>query len=513
MGKFKVVFLGQGSAGKTSIINRFIYSRFDVLYHPTLGIDFLAKSVYLEDKVIRLQVWDTAGQERFKSLVPSYIRDCSAAIVVYDVTSRESFDSIRSWVEQVRERRGDDAVIFVVGNKIDLEAARKVSEEEGRTLASSLGCEFGEVSAKQDINITAVMKRVAYSLPTEADGEPAPEGGEGGPFIPRYIINLFDEDYKGVYGFCTEFCIGGNVKSFSRSWCVGCKCRSLSLSSGTIPSNSDSSAESASKSEDSIPTPFDPMTLDPLRVSALCVGMIECFSKVHRITPYIVHRAIKPQNFSVPVNPKNGKCTIVLSAPGLARIQEHISDPYSIYSITAKHKPKSLFGYKLYMGPEALRGHLNHEGDAYSLGLTLFGVFESKDPFVDHLALKGITNRSEYFIKLEGIVAEGKGPKLCECNCFKTLKTIEDGKFNDERMSVHEACEKVQSIKPLLPKIGEGWECPSIDDIVKPQLAKHKGDSGCIVDDVELAEKASLESVYDLFGGDFDPLDIVYIFR
>merc|ERR1711871_947490 len=77
--------------GKTCIINRFMYDSFDKLYQATIGIDFLSKTMYLEDRTVRLQLWDTAGQERFRSLIPSYIRDSSAAVVVYDITNRNSF--------------------------------------------------------------------------------------------------------------------------------------------------------------------------------------------------------------------------------------------------------------------------------------------------------------------------------------------------------------------------------------------------------------------------------------
>jgi small GTP-binding protein len=91
--KFKLVFLGEqsGSAsntvGKTSLITRFMYDTFDNTYQATIGIDFLSKTMYLEDRTVRLQLWDTAGQERFRSLIPSYIRDSSVAVVVYDITS------------------------------------------------------------------------------------------------------------------------------------------------------------------------------------------------------------------------------------------------------------------------------------------------------------------------------------------------------------------------------------------------------------------------------------------
>nr|CAD7448653.1 unnamed protein product [Timema bartmani] len=74
--------------GKTSLITRFMYDSFDNTYQATIGIDFLSKTMYLEDRTVRLQLWDTAGQERFRSLIPSYIRDSTVAVVVYDITSK-----------------------------------------------------------------------------------------------------------------------------------------------------------------------------------------------------------------------------------------------------------------------------------------------------------------------------------------------------------------------------------------------------------------------------------------
>lgn len=82
-----------------------MYDKFEANYAATIGIDFLSKTVYLEERTVRLQLWDTAGQERFRSLIPSYIRDSSAAVVVYDVTNRQSFLNTTRWIEEVRERR------------------------------------------------------------------------------------------------------------------------------------------------------------------------------------------------------------------------------------------------------------------------------------------------------------------------------------------------------------------------------------------------------------------------
>lgn len=85
--KYKLVFLGDESVGKTSIIARFMNDTFESSYSATVGIDFLSKTMYLEDRIVRLQLWDTAGQERFRSLIPSYIRDCAVAIIAYDISS------------------------------------------------------------------------------------------------------------------------------------------------------------------------------------------------------------------------------------------------------------------------------------------------------------------------------------------------------------------------------------------------------------------------------------------
>ncbi|XP_039000744.1 ras-related protein RABH1e-like isoform X2 [Hibiscus syriacus] len=160
LAKYKLVFLGDQSAGKTSIITRFMYDKFDTTYQATIGIDFLSKTMYLEDRTVRLQLWDTAGQERFRSLIPSYIRDSSVAVIVYDVANRQSFLNTSKWVEEVRTERGSDVIIVLVGNKTDLVDKRQVSIEEGDNKAKDLEVMFIETSAKAGFNI-----KIAAALP------------------------------------------------------------------------------------------------------------------------------------------------------------------------------------------------------------------------------------------------------------------------------------------------------------------------------------------------------------
>jgi len=165
LAKYKLVFLGDQCVGKTSIITRFMYDTFDSTYQATIGIDFLSKTMYLEDRTVRLQLWDTAGQERFRSLIPSYIRDSSVAIIVYDITSRQSFLNTSKWIDDVRTERGSDVIMMLVGNKTDLADKRNVSIEEGEAKAREYDIMFIETSAKAGFNIKALFRKVASALP------------------------------------------------------------------------------------------------------------------------------------------------------------------------------------------------------------------------------------------------------------------------------------------------------------------------------------------------------------
>ncbi|PIC16008.1 hypothetical protein B9Z55_022767 [Caenorhabditis nigoni] len=179
--KFKLVFLGEQSVGKTSLITRFMYDSFDNTYQATIGIDFLSKTMYLEDRTVsfipakdvylsclvqvRLQLWDTAGQERFRSLIPSYIRDSTVAVVVYDITNSNSFHQTSKWIDDVRTERGSDVIIMLVGNKTDLSDKRQVTTDEGERKAKELNVMFIETSAKAGYNVKQLFRRIAGALP------------------------------------------------------------------------------------------------------------------------------------------------------------------------------------------------------------------------------------------------------------------------------------------------------------------------------------------------------------
>ena len=198
--KYKLVFLGDPGVGKTSIITRFMYDTFDSSYQATIGIDFLSKTMYLDDRTVRLQLWDTAGQERFRSLIPSYIRDSSVAVIVYDLTNRASFENTRKWLSDVRVERGDDVVIVLVGNKTDLSDSRQVSTNEGEALAKELNVLFIETSAKCNFNVTALFRKVATTLPGE--GKPKKEGESENKFIKINVESKGTDEAKNAGCSC-----------------------------------------------------------------------------------------------------------------------------------------------------------------------------------------------------------------------------------------------------------------------------------------------------------------------
>jgi len=144
-----------------------MYDSFDNTYQATIGIDFLVKTVTVRGRSVRLQLWDTAGQERFRSLIPCYIRESGLALVVYDITYRPSFDLTSKWIDEIRGERGNDVIIMLIGNKVDLEEKRQISTEEGKKKAVELKALFMETSAKNGYNVKEVFNRVVMEIPDD----------------------------------------------------------------------------------------------------------------------------------------------------------------------------------------------------------------------------------------------------------------------------------------------------------------------------------------------------------
>lgn len=136
--RFKVVLLGEGRVGKTSILLRYTKGEYSDRQVSTLQASYLDKRVTVGTTTVNLSIWDTAGQERFHALGPIYYRDASGALLVYDITDAESFNKVKNWVKELKKIVGNDIIIVIAGNKIDLEKNRNVDEAEALKYGSSL---------------------------------------------------------------------------------------------------------------------------------------------------------------------------------------------------------------------------------------------------------------------------------------------------------------------------------------------------------------------------------------
>jgi Ras-related protein Rab-3C len=139
---------------------RYADNSFTSAFVSTVGIDFKVKTVFRQDKRVKLQIWDTAGQERYRTITTAYYRGAMGFILMYDVTNEESFSAVQDWCTQIKTYSWDNAQVVLVGNKCDLDDERVVSTDRGRQLASQLGLEFFETSAKDNINVKQVFERL-----------------------------------------------------------------------------------------------------------------------------------------------------------------------------------------------------------------------------------------------------------------------------------------------------------------------------------------------------------------
>ncbi|XP_064613731.1 ras-related protein Rab-21-like [Liolophura sinensis] len=154
---FKVVLLGEGCVGKTSLVLRYVENKFNDKHITTLQASFLNKRINIGGKRVNIAIWDTAGQERFHALGPIYYRDSNGAILVYDITDEDSFQKVKNWVKELKKMLGNDICLCIAGNKIDLEKERHVSVEEAEAYAASVGAKHIHTSAKLNKGIDEVF--------------------------------------------------------------------------------------------------------------------------------------------------------------------------------------------------------------------------------------------------------------------------------------------------------------------------------------------------------------------
>jgi len=165
---FKFVVVGNSDCGKTELVTRYIGSSNEV--KATIGVDFSKKLLKWGNKLYLLNIWDTAGQERFKGLPSVYYRGAQGVLVVFDVTKRETFNSITSWITETKQAVPENTPIVIVANKVDLRSQRVVEEKEIRAFAEKYKIPFYETSTKSGQNVYEIFDKLIHMCLADESG-------------------------------------------------------------------------------------------------------------------------------------------------------------------------------------------------------------------------------------------------------------------------------------------------------------------------------------------------------
>ena len=155
---FKVLLLGNSDVGKSSLLLRYVDSVWNDAFVPTIGVDFKVKTLTINEKKVKMQIWDTAGQERFRTVVATYFRGAHGILLLYDVTNKDSFKNLESWLIEIEKNAKEKVLKILIGNKCDLTDDREITTEEGKAFALRNGMEFMETSAKMNTNVTEAFE-------------------------------------------------------------------------------------------------------------------------------------------------------------------------------------------------------------------------------------------------------------------------------------------------------------------------------------------------------------------
>ena len=161
---FRYIIVGDIAVGKSCILLQFTDNKFRVQHELTVGVEFGAKTIELNNKTIKIQIWDTAGQEAFQAITRTYYKGAVGALLVYDITRRDTFTHVTKWLEEVKMNSSKSICVILIGNKKDLEDKRQVTYEEGENFAKENGLMFLETSAKTAYNVVEAFNLSAQAI-------------------------------------------------------------------------------------------------------------------------------------------------------------------------------------------------------------------------------------------------------------------------------------------------------------------------------------------------------------
>lgn len=184
---FKIILTGDSGVGKSNILSKYINNEFLHESKSTIGVEFCTKTLFINDSVIKIQIWDTAGQERFRAITKAYYRGSHGIIMVYDVTSKKSFNNIEKWILESEESLDDKCIILLIGNKCDLINNRQVSYKEGLDFAIKKKFLFIETSALNGDNIETAFVSLVDNIAKNHNDTFDNTNNEGGNFVSQIL--------------------------------------------------------------------------------------------------------------------------------------------------------------------------------------------------------------------------------------------------------------------------------------------------------------------------------------
>jgi len=161
---FKIVLIGDSAVGKSQLLARFARNEFSLDSKATIGVEFQTRTLVIDHKTVKAQIWDTAGQERYRAVTSAYYRGAVGAMLVYDITKRQTFDHVARWLEELRGHADNNIVIMLIGNKCDLGNLRAVPIEDAKEFAQREGLFFLETSALEAINVESAFLTVLTEI-------------------------------------------------------------------------------------------------------------------------------------------------------------------------------------------------------------------------------------------------------------------------------------------------------------------------------------------------------------
>ncbi|KAF3795487.1 Ras-related protein [Nymphaea thermarum] len=192
---FKIVLIGDSGVGKSNILSRFTRNEFCLESKSTIGVEFATRTLQIDGKTVKAQIWDTAGQERYRAITSAYYRGAVGALLVYDITKRQTFDNVQRWLRELRDHADSNIVIMMAGNKSDLKHLRAVSEEDGQVLAEKEGLSFLETSALEAVNVEQAFQTILteiYHIVSKKALAAQEAAASAGPPIQGTTINVSD---------------------------------------------------------------------------------------------------------------------------------------------------------------------------------------------------------------------------------------------------------------------------------------------------------------------------------